>query len=125
MSGIFRTIDPLPPFHPASVSSPCTKGGGGTHSPGRKGRGVNILEDAGHWIGLLQYNPSTTEALLIYKAGASKCLTQSKHRVAIAILWRTFQDDGKISPALYTTSPFHSIYDHKHSYGARPSLEGR
>jgi hypothetical protein len=34
-------------------------GGGGTHSPGSEGgRGVNILEDARHWIGLLQYNPS-------------------------------------------------------------------
>jgi hypothetical protein len=33
--------------------------GGGTHSPGSEGgRGVNILEDARHWIGLLQYNPS-------------------------------------------------------------------
>ncbi len=26
VSGVFRTIDPPPPLHPASVSSPCTKG---------------------------------------------------------------------------------------------------
>ncbi len=33
---------------------------GGTHSPGREGVvWVNILEDARHWIGLLQFNPST------------------------------------------------------------------
>ncbi len=61
MSGVFRTIDPPPPLHSASVSSPRTKGGGwGTHSPGGDGGGgVNISEDARHWIGLLQYNPST------------------------------------------------------------------
>jgi hypothetical protein len=27
--------------------------------PGGERVGVNILEDARHWIGLLQYNPST------------------------------------------------------------------
>jgi hypothetical protein len=27
--GVFRTIDPPPPLHPASVSFPLTKGGGG------------------------------------------------------------------------------------------------
>jgi hypothetical protein len=37
--GVFRTIDPPPPFHPASVSSPRTKGGEGTHSPGGEGVG--------------------------------------------------------------------------------------
>jgi hypothetical protein len=64
-SSVWRlpNIDPPPPLHPASVSSPRTKGGGeggyGTHSPGGEGVGVNISEDARHWIGLLQYNPST------------------------------------------------------------------
>ncbi len=33
VSGVFRTIDPPPPLHPASVSSPRTKGGGRTHLP--------------------------------------------------------------------------------------------
>ncbi len=46
VSGVFLTIDPPPPLHPASVSSPRTKGGGGgTHSPGGVGGGgggVNI-----------------------------------------------------------------------------------
>jgi hypothetical protein len=28
VSGVFQTIDPPPPLHPASVSSPRTKGGG-------------------------------------------------------------------------------------------------
>jgi hypothetical protein len=43
MSGVFQNIDPPPPLHPASVSSPRT----------------NILEDDRHRIGLLQYNLST------------------------------------------------------------------
>ncbi len=59
VSGVFQNIDPPPPLPLASVSSPCTKGGGvHTHRPVR-GWGVNILEDARHWIGLLQFNPST------------------------------------------------------------------
>ncbi len=38
VSGVFRTIDPTPPLHPASVSSQRTKGGG-THLPGGEGVG--------------------------------------------------------------------------------------
>ena len=38
VSGVFRTIDPTPPLHPASVSSQRTKGGG-THVPGGEGVG--------------------------------------------------------------------------------------
>jgi hypothetical protein len=47
VSSVFGIIDtPLPPLHPASVSSP-------------RGEGweVNIWEDARHWIGLFQYIP--------------------------------------------------------------------
>jgi len=50
VSGVFQNIDP--PLHPACVSSQRTKGGG-----------VNILEDAGHRIGLLQYNLSTVQKI--------------------------------------------------------------
>jgi hypothetical protein len=39
VSGVFRTMDPPPPLHPASVSFPLTKGGGSTHSPGSEGVG--------------------------------------------------------------------------------------
>ncbi len=58
VSGVFQNIDPPPPLHPASVSSPAPNAGGYTLA-GRWGVGVNILEDAGHWIGLLLYNLST------------------------------------------------------------------
>ncbi len=63
VSEVFRTIDPLPQLHPASVSSPCTKGGGYTLA-GR--RGANISEDARHWVGFLQYNPSTCTHILLF-----------------------------------------------------------
>ncbi len=52
-------LDPPPLHQPASVSSPRTKGGGYTLTRRWGGGGVNISEDARHWIGLLQYNPST------------------------------------------------------------------
>ncbi len=64
VSGVFHNSDPPPPLHPASVSPPAPKAGGytdHTHSPGGEGAwggGVNILKDARHWIGLLQYNLS-------------------------------------------------------------------
>ncbi len=61
-SGVFRTIDLPPPLHPASASSPLTKGGEvHTRRAGRGWGGVNISEDARHWIGLLQYKPSTEQ----------------------------------------------------------------
>ncbi len=59
VSGIFRTIDPPPPLHSASVSSSRTNEGGEHTRRAVRGWGVNISEAARHWIGLLQYNPST------------------------------------------------------------------
>ncbi len=56
MSGVFGIIDTPPPLHPESVSSPRGEGGGG-----------NISEDARHWIGLLQYNPSTVVGMGSYR----------------------------------------------------------
>jgi hypothetical protein len=51
-----------PPLPLANVSCARTKGGG-THSPGGEGGGgVNILEDARHRIGFLQYNLSTIQS---------------------------------------------------------------
>jgi hypothetical protein len=49
VSGVFRTIDPPAPLHPASLSSPAPKAGGGHTRPTRRavrGWGVNISEDA-------------------------------------------------------------------------------
>jgi hypothetical protein len=58
VSGVFRTIDPPPPLHPASVSSPRTKGGGHTLA-GRGGGGGGIFRKTPD-IGLVKrYNPST------------------------------------------------------------------
>jgi hypothetical protein len=59
VSGVFPTIDPPPPLHPASVSSPAPKAGEVHTRRAVRGWGVNISEDARHLIGLLQYNPST------------------------------------------------------------------
>ncbi len=59
MSGVFQNIDPPPPLHPVSVSSPRTKGGGVNTRRAVRGWGGNILVDARHCIGLLQYNLST------------------------------------------------------------------
>jgi hypothetical protein len=58
VSGDFQTIDPPPPLHPASVSSPRTNGGRVHTRWAVREWGANILEDARHWIGHLQYNPS-------------------------------------------------------------------
>jgi hypothetical protein len=59
VSGVFRTIDPPPPLLLASVSSPCTKGGG-THSPGGEGVGGSIFQKTPD-IGLA---PSTVYGLV-------------------------------------------------------------
>ena len=67
MSSVFRTIDPPPPLHPASISSPHTIGREVHTRRAVRGWGVNISEDARHWIGLLQYNPSTLETVF-YRA---------------------------------------------------------
>jgi hypothetical protein len=65
VSGDFRTVDPPPPLHPASVSSPPHQRRGGTLHTRRamRGWGVNISEDARHWIGLLQYNLSMPQTI--------------------------------------------------------------
>ena len=64
MSGVFQNIDPPTPLHPANMSLPRTKGGG-VHHTRREVREweVNILEDARHWIGLLQYNLSAIQSI--------------------------------------------------------------
>jgi len=45
------------------------------------------------------------------KSTLCKCLNHRVHRVAMSTCWRTFQHDGKISPAWwgwgYTPTPFH------------------
>jgi hypothetical protein len=65
VSGVFRTIDPPPPSPPSEcVLPPPHQRRGGSHSPGGEGVGVNILEDARHWIGLLRYYPSTEAGIL-------------------------------------------------------------
>jgi hypothetical protein len=72
VSGVFRTFDPSPPLHPASVSSPAPKAGGYAQSPGGEGVGVNISEDA------RQYNPSTDNSNILE---AGRAATYSSPRV--------------------------------------------
>jgi hypothetical protein len=64
VSVVFQNIDPPPPLHPASVSSPLHQRWGVHTRRTVRGRGVNILEDARHWIGLLQYNLSTVQGVV-------------------------------------------------------------
>ncbi len=61
VSGVFQNIDPPYPSPPSEcVLPPLPQAeGGGYTLGGVEGGGVIILEDARHWIGLLQYNLST------------------------------------------------------------------
>jgi hypothetical protein len=75
VSGVFRTIGPSPPLHPASVSSPSTKGWEVHTRRAVRGWGVNITEDARHWIDLLQYNPSTLYSISPKAINISLCIS--------------------------------------------------
>jgi hypothetical protein len=56
VSGVFRTIDPPPPLHPASVCTPSApKAGGYTHSPVGEGWGGSIVRKTPD-IGLASYS---------------------------------------------------------------------
>ncbi len=63
MSGVFRTFDPRPLSTQRVRPTPHQK-----HSRRAvRGWGVNISEDARHWIGLLQHNPSSMTVIQMYK----------------------------------------------------------
>ncbi len=69
-SSVWRLPKYWPPPHPTPSPQrecvlPRTKGGEVSTLAGRWG--VNILEDARHWIGLLQFNPSTCRPIHLYK----------------------------------------------------------
>ncbi len=83
LSGVFRTIAP-PPLHPASVSFLRTKGGGVYTRRAVRGWGVNISEDARHWIGLLQYNPSIRWQEYIGRQGCESSLNTSPRGIYVA-----------------------------------------
>jgi hypothetical protein len=71
---VFQNIDPPTPLSTQRVCPPPppSKGEGYTHSPGgERGRGVNILEDARHRIGLLQYNLSKGKGQGGYKGAVT------------------------------------------------------
>ncbi len=55
---------PTPSLPSECVRSPHQRGGGGVHTRRAVRGGGHISEDARHWIGLLQYNPSTISPLL-------------------------------------------------------------
>ncbi len=62
MSGVFRTGDPPPPHPspPIECVLPPHQRRKGTHSPAVRGGGQYFGRRQTFWIGLLQYNPSTT-----------------------------------------------------------------
>ncbi len=65
VSGVFQNIDPPRPLSTQRMyPHPASKAGGGNTRRARGGGG-NILEDARHWMGLLQYNPSTVQKIRI------------------------------------------------------------
>jgi hypothetical protein len=63
VSGVFQNIDTPPPSPASECVHPPAPKARDTHSPGGEGGGVNILEDARHRIGLLEYNLSTDGGL--------------------------------------------------------------
>ncbi len=75
VSGVFRTIDPPPPLHPASESCPRTKGGGVHTRRAVRGWGVNISPDIGlasysiiHlWLGVMALSCGWEDILLVCK----------------------------------------------------------
>ncbi len=60
VSGVFRTIEPPTPSPPSECVLPPPLRRGVNNRRSVRGWGDNISEDARHWIGLLQYNPSTS-----------------------------------------------------------------
>ncbi len=104
-SGVFRTIlTPHPPLPLASVSSPRTEGGGYTLA-GRWGDGgVNISEDARHWIGLLQYNPST-----ILTTPARQLLLFYDHFLS-SNFWSCHPFEFLYTPVIFHWSVFYYIF---------------
>ncbi len=109
MYGVFRTKLLTPthsPLHPPRVSSPCTKGEGVHTDRAMRGWGVNILEDARHIIGLLQYNLSTSTSLHV-------CSTFSNMFACL----------GQCSPCVYRAAIGWGIND-LCSYGVYGILKG-
>jgi hypothetical protein len=134
VSGVFQNIDP-PPLHPASVSSPRTKGGGDPLTWG--GGGVNILEDARHWIGLLQYNlslQSNSSSFLVPLSFLSLPLTlystpfssfSQNHKRPLSLLSISPLIFGNISFSLLCLSSFSSLsfslfFSHFHPFFKSP-----
>ncbi len=77
MSGVFQNIDPPTPSPPSECVLPPHQRRGLHTRRAVKGCGINIVEDARHWIGFLQYNPSTgkPKTLTYQLTGRSKSLT--------------------------------------------------
>jgi hypothetical protein len=65
VSGVFQNIDPPPPSPPSDCVLPPHQRREVNTRRAVRGWGVNILEDARHWIGLLQYNLSAVQNIHI------------------------------------------------------------
>jgi hypothetical protein len=75
-------------------------------------------------------SPVFNSSMHVKLGKAPTCLYRVQYtQSGIATVWRTFQHDGKISPAWWgwggcTSTPFHSIYNHLQSCGVCSSWEG-
>ncbi len=76
VSDVFQNIDLPTPF-PSECVLPLHQRRGVHTRRAVRGWGVNILEDARHWIGLLQYNPSTVNSI----HRVSQCLSLRRNWV--------------------------------------------
>jgi hypothetical protein len=75
-SGVFQILTPSAPSE--CVLPPHQRGGVHTRRAVR-GWGVNILEDARHWIGLSQYNPSTVHTISSPVHTGTRYMSASHH----------------------------------------------
>jgi hypothetical protein len=132
VSGVFRTIDPPPPLHPASMSSPRTKGGGGGVHTRRAVRGQYFGRKTPD-IGLASYSIIPLRAgqyLSSVQKNWRRNLCGQRRRVSPCPLYlpfsiRSFNRQALIHQHYYCkNSNTIAILHRKKSFSIIPSLAG-